>query len=356
MLFDILTLVPLHQGSFAQILASTIAGTERRPSKRAPEREVPPELDAICEKATARDPADRFATARALHDAVEGWLKGKRDAELRREASREHAARAGEAGSETLEARRVAMQELGRALALDPENDQAVGMLAELLATPPRERPAAVDEKLRSFEQQQLARVGRLAALAYGSLFLFIPLLMWHGVRDVAPFAAFFGLAAVCTAMSAYASTKPEVSIDFVGVLMLASSTMFLCTWPFYGPLLLTAPSLIANAVGFTLLFAGRWRVATIAVGIVFIAGPIALEAMGIVPATFAFEGGAITLFPGALDFREVPSLVLVTLSATSSLLIACLTASAVRLQLKSAEERIYLTEWQVRAMVPSGR
>ncbi len=78
------------------------------------------------------------------------------------------------------------------------------------------------------------------------------------------------------------------------------------------------------------------------------------LEGLGIVSPTFVFEGGTITLMPGALDFRELPSLVLLTLATCSSLVIACVTAGAVRSQLRNAEERIYLQEWQVRAMVPA--
>jgi serine/threonine-protein kinase len=353
-LFEILAREPLHTGSVAQVFAATIAGTTHRPSARVPELDIPPELDAICAKATARDASERYPTARALHDAVDEWLKGKRDAELRREASRRHSKRAADIASDTLEGREVAMKELGRALALDAGNGDAMEMLAELLATPPKERPPAVQAKLRQSQEEQLARVGGMAAMAYGSLFLFIPFLLWHGVRNVVPFAAFFVLAAACTVLSAYASTRPGVSRHFVGSLMLASSAMFLCLWPLYGPLLLAAPSIIANAVGFTLLFTGRWRVATIVVGVLFIAGPVLLEALGVAPPTFAFSDGNIIVAPGALDFRELPSLVLLTLSTCTSLVIACLTAGAVRLQLRRAEERIYLQEWQVRAMVPS--
>ncbi len=353
-LFEILARSPLHRGSAPRVLASTIATGSYRPSQRSPALDIPPELDAICEKATARAPEDRYPTARELHDAIDGWLKGKRDAELRREASRRHATRAAAVETGTLEGRKKAMKELGRALALDPDNARAVEMLAELLGQPPRERPTAVDDKLRRSEEQQLSRVGRMAAMAYGSLFLFIPLLVWHGVRDTTPFAAFFSLAAFCTALSYYASTRPKISTSFVGLMMLASTAMFTCIWPLYGPLLLAAPSIIANAVGFTLLFTGRWRLATIVVGVLAIAGPVTLEGLGIVSPTFVFEGGTITLMPGALDFRELPSLVLLTLATCSSLVIACVTAGAVRSQLRNAEERIYLQEWQVRAMVPA--
>ncbi len=57
------------------------------PSKRVAETKgpnpgrVPPELDAICVKAMARVPADRFASARELHDAVRQFLEGASERE-----------------------------------------------------------------------------------------------------------------------------------------------------------------------------------------------------------------------------------------------------------------------------------
>src|SRR5438067_1302548 len=48
-LFEILTLTPLHgRESAQQVIESTLLGADARASVRAPDRDVPPELDAIC--------------------------------------------------------------------------------------------------------------------------------------------------------------------------------------------------------------------------------------------------------------------------------------------------------------------
>src|ERR1700677_274186 len=53
-LFELLALDPLHKHSTPQIaLDSTLAGLDARPSARSPHLDVPPELDAVCVKATA---------------------------------------------------------------------------------------------------------------------------------------------------------------------------------------------------------------------------------------------------------------------------------------------------------------
>jgi serine/threonine-protein kinase len=352
-LFEILTTQRLHSGGFAEAIATTITGIEARPSVRAPERDTPPELDEICARASANDPAMRYRNARELFEAVDAWLRGTRDATLRRDASQEHTKEAAAFDGETLDGRKRAIKEIGRALALDPGNAEALEMLAEFLSSPPRERPAEVSEALVRSEHRQFVKVGRMAATGYGMLFLFIPLLLWHGVRRPLPFVAFFVLAAICTGVSAHAASRDETPTGLVGFLMITSSVMFLCLWPLYGTLLLVAPALLSNAVGFSLLMTGWWRVSTIVLGVLFTVGPLLVEMTGAVAPTLVFAHGVITIAPNALELREIPSLILLALSSTTSLVMACVTAGAVKNQLRAAEERLYLRDWQIRALVP---
>ena len=50
---------------------------DARPSVRARDAAVPPELDAICVRATALDPDARFPSARQMHDASSGTGGGR---------------------------------------------------------------------------------------------------------------------------------------------------------------------------------------------------------------------------------------------------------------------------------------
>ena len=130
-LFELLALEPLHATPHGRGGASTrrSRGPDARPSTRAPERDVPPELDAICVKATALDPdATARRRVRALVDAVERYLDGDRDLARRRDLAREHArppparrAALGRAARARRDARALALREIGRAIALDPE-------------------------------------------------------------------------------------------------------------------------------------------------------------------------------------------------------------------------------------------
>ena len=71
-LYHLLTGRPAFAGGPAEVLDAVRGGTFPRP--RAIRRTVPRPLEAICLKAMARRPEDRYVTVRALADDVERWL------------------------------------------------------------------------------------------------------------------------------------------------------------------------------------------------------------------------------------------------------------------------------------------
>jgi serine/threonine-protein kinase len=76
-LFEMLALEALHpRGSMPQKLLSVLRTDGARPGERAPRLHIAPELDDICARATRLDPAQRFASARELAEAIEAYLDG----------------------------------------------------------------------------------------------------------------------------------------------------------------------------------------------------------------------------------------------------------------------------------------
>jgi len=77
-LFEILTgrlpFQPQDSGGVQYMLEAILAGPA--PSARVLDPSVPAALDAICARAMARDPKDRYATALDLKNDLEGWLYG----------------------------------------------------------------------------------------------------------------------------------------------------------------------------------------------------------------------------------------------------------------------------------------
>ena len=77
-LFEILIGRPLHEPAPpAEMLEAIEHGVDARPSVRAPDVDVPPELEAICDKAMARDPEHRYADTLDLADDLRAFLEGR---------------------------------------------------------------------------------------------------------------------------------------------------------------------------------------------------------------------------------------------------------------------------------------
>jgi len=69
---------PATDGSFAELVS-----LKRRMALGPYRREVPPELEAVCVRALALDPRDRFDNVLEILVAVEGWLQGTQERERR---------------------------------------------------------------------------------------------------------------------------------------------------------------------------------------------------------------------------------------------------------------------------------
>ncbi len=81
-LYQILTQsLPYHKANTVEQLDALLSEPVTPPSLRAPDKEIPKALEAICLRALAPRRADRHASARALWDDIEGFLEGERERE-----------------------------------------------------------------------------------------------------------------------------------------------------------------------------------------------------------------------------------------------------------------------------------
>ena len=77
LLYALLTLEPPLAGMRVEdILRHTAIGDLPRPSRAAPGRDIPVALDAVCMKAMARDPADRYASVKELRNDINAYMAG----------------------------------------------------------------------------------------------------------------------------------------------------------------------------------------------------------------------------------------------------------------------------------------
>ena len=368
-LFEILTLQDLHQGkSVDELLRSTLRGVRSRPSQVAPDHNIAPELDAICARATALRKEDRYTSARELSDAVSAYLDGDRDVRLHAEVAVRHtdaaeraAARSRDGGCTASQDRRIALTELGRAIALDPANERAQSILLSLLDAPPKEQPSeAVDQVVTTSSTAQAVafRTSALALLLWGALSA--AFFAWMGIRNMGAVAAYsllwFGTGAVGLAISRGKTPSVSAKIGFISLLTIAVASTSLITGPFVlGP---------AAAVRFTLLLMlsperSVRRYAAVA-GVCAFLIPAALALLGLIPSIAEFQQGAIVFHPYAVELPKVPTALflivghLILLSA--SLVISRGRRAGAAVYGRAPEAQLILNAWQVRqATPPSG-
>lgn len=358
-LFHLLTLMPLHSGSLVQIIASTKKGADARCSHRAPDRDVPPELEAICVKATMADPADRFPRARDLYDAVQKYLDGDRDAERRRDLASEHARVASaviesahEEHSLSLENRAVALAELGRSVALDPSNETTLAAITGLLLEPPRELPDEVRAKLESSRADTQRSIAKGGVVAFGGgIALTVPFLMSMGIHQrlwVELASIFFSLAfCVCLVQM----RRPSQIASYL--VMLLATVGFMTLTRVFGPLVLVPSYTTATAMVYGMYPARNIQRAALAAMASATLFPLLLEWLHVLPRSYVFRGGELVIVPQMCALPEIPTTTFLVLLTSVLLVSAWVVVRRTGNALADAEEKLAIQAWQLRQLVP---
>jgi serine/threonine-protein kinase len=332
-------------------LELTLTAPCHRPSAHEPQVDVPPELDDACARATAADPERRLPTARALADAVQQFLDGDRDLARRKELAQEHALRAASITGDDASFRAEAMREAGRAIALDPGNSIAQGVLARLLLTPPREIPAAAREKLERERADVLRRVYRGGAITYLLLLLLIPVIIHLGIAASWPVGVItlelLALGLTCV----YAYTRARVTN--LALLVLFEHFALLTTVGFVlGPLLLT-PILMFGTLPIGLMLPILRRPMLVAgAHLMSFVLPMACELAGVVPHTFTLTGG-LTLTPWAAATTPTALAFLIAVIVFTQVIANTYILDAQRGAQDRAQEQLHVQAWQLAQLVP---
>jgi eukaryotic-like serine/threonine-protein kinase len=365
-LFEILTLQALHQGaSIPALLYSTQALDGGAPSERTPEREVPPELDRLCWQATRLLPRERLASAGDLAAGVERFLEGDRDLELRRKLAalharmaEEHATKAQPTGDGGTAERALALNEAGRALALDPHSPAATATLLRLMLEPPAVLPPAVRNSVAEEELGEVLFQARFGAIGYGLFFGLLALAA--GVLGVRSWTA-LGLvgapllgAAVACAFGRWRFLRthyaPWMGVTVAGLSFLsiaASASMF-------GALVFVPGLAVANLMALNVGPLRRQGTTLLPLACLSIVVPFGLEWAGLLPTAYEFRGDAIVILPLALGFSELYTRVALVGGALATVVLPSLAVWQGSQALMRARERAHLQAWQLQQLVPS--
>lgn len=358
-LYEILTLEPLHpRGGIDVVVSSTLDGADARASLRAPERDVPPELEAICVRATALEPGDRYTGARDLTDAVERFLDGDRDLERRRQMAEAHAAaalraseraRAGE--GDVRAAAQEALREASAALALEPAHPTAMDTLVHVLVEGPTDMPpearAEFEESNRSADRE--SRRATLYAYGLSNFCVFFALIL--GVRDWVAFGVAASLSFLAGGL-ALASARGRIAPFLVyctGVAAITATSMFV-GWSIVVP-----PMTAVHTAGAFLYGDKKLRGPALVLGLLPVLFPFVLAKLGWLPSSYTFEGGRMIVNPWMTELPPALTQLVLVVAGVSLVVAPSVVMGRIQDALSAAEERVFLHAWNLRRLLPEG-
>jgi len=360
-LFEILTLQRLHQGKTgAALIASTSQGADATASTRAPERNVPPELEAICVKATSLHASDRYSSVRELGDAVEAFLAGDRDLEQRRQLATGYAEQAATMAArilqdeeDTAQTRREAMRTASRALALDPENESAAYVISQLMLTPPKRIPDEVEQETHASLQKRAVLHVRGAAWTYVACLSFLPLYVWMGIKDWTVASITAVLIVASAGIAAYGTRPGKLTRPLMHIAIVINTLFIIFIGRAFGWIVL-APALAAvSTVAFLLQPHLQRPSFTVVCGVAAIMVPFTLELTGVLPSSYTFSDGVMIARSTMFDLKRGPFLLTFALSACTLIVTTALLVLNNQRASLASERQLHLQAWQMRQLMP---
>lgn len=353
-LFEILVGKPaLPRG--LEALAATLTTPYHQPSQRAPG--LPPELDALCVKATAQLASER-PSARALADGIQAYLDGDRDLARRRELAEEHAVRARAAFREPGDpARAEAMREAGRALALDPSNVLAQETLGRaLLQMPdaiPAEALASADEERGRIRQSSL----RKAAWTYLSQVPAAAVLFLFPVRHAWPIIYGMVMAASGFALSLFLARRPmPMRSPWFLLFMWINVGLLATVGLLFGPLLILPMFLIGSLSAF-LSQPSRHSTALITgIHLAPLVVMFVLEGLHVLPSSFHVEAHHLVVTPWAIDLTATSAYVIWVVTLLLQLGSTVTIQTVFRRDQEVAQNRVHANAWHLQQLLPRAK
>ena len=314
---------------------------------------IAPELDVVCMRATQTQPDARFASARELATAIEAFLDGVRDDELRKTLSAEHAQAAADLKEDdALSARREAMREVGAALALDPTNEDALRILLDLAESEPAETPKEVEAQVEASSRAANRRVAWAAAAGYLGFLLTAPVFTWVGVLDLQPLLLYYGLT-LLAALLAVATSRSGTQQLVVPCFLVSSAAIF-ATVELFGPLFGTPMFIAINCATFAVVLRGRWVYLAYAVGLGVVLIPPLLQAAGAWAPGYTSRGHDLVILASAISLDLDAILPLALMMNAVTLLLGMLGVRAAYASVRRVERRLFMQTWHIRQIVPA--
>jgi len=231
-----------------------------------------------------------------------------------------------------------------------------MSLLGTILRTPPRRVPAEVaadlDAHTAARHRQQLALAMRAD---FGGLALMVPIVLWMGVQNYALLAACLVFTGAASVMKVVASRASDLGRMYVAgyVSYVFNILALVCIGRGFGPLFFTPMLLTAFTFAYCMTYRAGFRASVIGTGVAALLGSVAADLSGLVPSSYAFHDGAMTILPRAVTLPALPTLVALVVGSTFMVVVPGVLMGRMQLALREAEQRSFLQAWHLRQLLP---
>jgi hypothetical protein len=227
--------------------------------------------------------------------------------------------------------------------------------MTRLMVHPPRETPKDALAAMEDSRLELMRVTARMGAFVFSTWFLWMPLMVWMGIRDyvscgVASLA--FGGALTFCAFEARKSHKPT---DRMSAVILALGAVGFCALTrLFGPLVLLPTAVFGYALVFGQNhFRPRFGAFAFGLGVALLLVPTVLEYVGLIPRSYAFENGEMHIVPQMAGFPREGTLLFLGIANVIVMTSIWKLARRVQGALADAETRVAIQSWHLRLMVP---
>jgi serine/threonine-protein kinase len=193
--------------------------------------------------------------------------------------------------------------------------------------------------------------LGELAAVTIAALMA----TLWMGVRDWVTVGAVIVLTAAAAAMKLVAARRIErpKAERYAYAAYLLNVLAVLGVGRGFGPLLFM-PLVLGVITHLNATTHRRWyRVAVVVTACVAQLAAVAVEVAGILPRSYEFHDGALTILPRVVQHAELPTITALTMSSLFMLIVPAWMMGRFQRALREAERRSFVQAWQLRQLLP---
>lgn len=248
------------------------------------------------------------------------------------------------------------MRDAGRALALDPGSTAAQDVLATMLVAAPTDIPAEALAAADSERGHARHQVARFAVWIYVAILAVQAGLLAFPLRAYAPVYVAMALAAAAVALVRRVARAPlPMRSGWYLALLWVSGGMLFATGLMFGALLVT-PLFLSGAVGgFVAQPTAHRPLTTVAPLVLPTLLLFGLEVAGVVPRSFALEGGRLVLTVPILELTTLTAAALLGTSITVQLVASAVMALSWRRAAERSQDRLHAQRWHLQQLLPRG-